>query len=791
MRDSDDLNELTVASGLPSQSRPPRETRQASEFIEFPEKQDSRELILATARPVTALSVGEIEQYREDIATDLTQRELEVERRERSIVEQLAALDRDQRNFRLAEQAFEERCHLNQVAATAKEAELSQRLARCEELIAELEDEQAALDSDRAALQSQKQVIRDAALSELAAEQQAIDAERETLFAEKKEFRRRIEQHEKEIATARDELRESWETERDALRKQLTAKLAVELSADRREFEQEQLRWEDRRRDEQAALDEDRSAHENAVAKAKDELERLRRDQEIEFAKRRRELESEIDAKVRAAESALQKQRADWESERTAAETELRELRQELIEREAAQQEFLERTRTEFEIYREEQLKQIEAETLAQRRELKAEKDRLLELRAVELQRLQEESAALESARQNFEQESQQRRERITAELAQLRQQYERELESRQREFDQSCEASRIAIENERAAMENRLCFQKEHLERTRDELEEARRELDRQLQESQARAVELAESFRLRQLQLSRFRSLLDEREKSIERERALFREATQQVQEDRRREAERRNNDEEVWSRERETEQLAIKQLREDLGGRVEQLAARQARLDTLRLELETTHRENLELRVALDETWVKLMQTGAPEKAKQELQTTRTIVAEYFRKKESEIDRRRALLTDEVAVARRQLEQTETRRKELNDWLSTSLATLHRREDELKRWAVTLDARDARSQAVISRWRSEKSEVEGVIRGLLDQLANTVQLDSSKDVRTAKPSPMMEKRGVSGVSGQAIESKATPQVNRQTPAPHFRTVHKPESLSTQAAD
>ncbi len=259
-------------------------------------------------------TIEALNRFRDEIAAEFERREIEIERRERSLAEQLAALDREQRSLRLAEQDFEQKCHERESAQIGRDAEFAQRLARCEALVTELEDEQALLDAERKSLDEQKASIREASLAELASERQSIDAEREALFAEKKEFRRRAELHEKEITAARDELRKNWDVEREALRKQLTAKLASELSADRREFEQHVAQWQDRQRDEQAVLESERTAAEQAIAKAKGDLTRLGREQELEFARRRRELESEIDNRVRSAEAAFHRQQAEWEA---------------------------------------------------------------------------------------------------------------------------------------------------------------------------------------------------------------------------------------------------------------------------------------------------------------------------------------------------------------------------------------------------------------------------------------------------------------------------------------------
>ncbi len=82
-----------------------------------------------------------------------------------------------------------------------------------------------------------------------------------------------------------------------------------------------------------------------------------------------------------------------------------------------------------------------------------------------------------------------------------------------------------------------------------------------------------------------------------------------------------------------------------------------------------------------------------------------------------------------------ARQQSDQLEASRKQLNDWLTSSMATLHRREEDLRRWAGQLDDRERHNQKVAERWRGQRLEVEGVIRGLLEHLAEETEAESPR--------------------------------------------------------
>ena len=751
----------------------------------------------------TEAGVADIHQVRQALAEELSARESELQRRERALGEQLTLLDQERRTLRMSEQSFQEIIQDREVELRSKEADVSLRLSRCEDLIAELEDEQTRLDDERAGLQAQRQDIQAAILTDLATERQTLDAEREALHAERKGLRRMIAQHERELDSAKDELRLGWETERETLRKQLTARLAAEVSADRQALDAERGAWERQRSDDCAALDDERAAYLKTTEKAKAEQDRQRHEQDMEFARRRRELEDDVAIKVRAAEAGLRAAQVDWENERATVSAELTDRRAALDREQMEQAESLARQRMELsqtlaqqtaenERQRCEALRQIADEATARTNAFVAEQTEWAALRDAEQAELQSDQTALQTDRDELqtlhatltaaqaELETAQARQHaemaaahaagqqaLALEIAAARAAFEEEQSALQAAFEQAQTVARLAFDEERAAAENRLHFQSEHLERTREELEQARHELERRLQEGRTQAASLAEEHRLRQGQLGKFRELLDAREQALEREYELLAAARTELDEQRKREQTRRRTAEESVASERQAEAVAQKQARDDLAARAEQVGARQARLDTLRLELETTHRENLELRVALDETWVRLTTAVGAEKVRQELPAVRVQVAEYFRVKETEFDRRRHQAADDVATARKQLDLLDARRRELSEWLAAGLASLSRREEEFKAWVATLEGRENRTQTQLTRWQGEKTEAQTVIRGLLKQLADNVEREPVAGESVTAPVP-------SAAAAAASVAESVPKI---LPVPHIR--------------
>lgn len=671
------------------------------------------------------LTTAQAERFHDAAAAELTHRELELERRERSLAEQAAALEQDRRKLRHSEQEIDQRRDDEDSKAAAAQAELNSRLARCEELIADLEREQNATEAERGYLQSQRETLRETVLDEQALERQQLVRDRELFQAEKKEFRQRVENHEREMLATHDELHTRWESERQALRDQLTAKIALELSEQRQSFDEERAAWENDRDREREALDNQRAGHEKLLTETESGLGQIRQELEQEFQQRRRALEAEIGTQVQTLETKLAEQQTGWETSRREAETELETLRAELENQRAVQEQTLETARAKFEEFREFQLQRIEDEALRRRTEFDQERSEWIAERDAVQSRLDSEAATIEELKVEFDHECAGKRTDLDSELDRRRDDAERELAAERGAFERECDSLRRAIDEERAVMENRLHFQRDHLDRTRDELETARLEVDLQIQKGRTRAVALSQQGRLRRGQLDRFRELLDQREASLERERRMLAEARARMEADRADNADCQRGESELPRRDRQVEQLAEQELRDELAGRAKQLAERQSRLDTLRVEIESTHRDNLELRVALDEAWGRLERVTGPERAKGELLVSRELVADYFHKKDAEIEQQRALLASESEAARKQRENVDHRRRELTDWLAGSLAALRRREEHLQRWSGILEAREARGRQSAARWQDDKGEAERVIRNLLKQL------------------------------------------------------------------
>lgn len=675
------------------------------------------------------LTTEEAARYHDAAEAELSHRELELERRERELEERSAALKQEEKSQRRAEQEIDRRREAADSKAAAAQAELNSRLERCEELITDLERAQTATEAERGLLESHRETLRQTLLDEQVPEREEFDQDRQRFQIEKKGYRKRVEDHEREMSTARQEQHDRWESERQALREQLTAKIASEHSEQRQTLDEERTSWEIQRDLERETLDEERAKHEELLVQAESGLDRIRQELEQEFQERRRALEAEIGAQVASLETRIAEQQSDWEISRQEAETELETLRTELETQRTQQDEALKASQTKFEEFREYQLQRIEDEDHQRRSQFEQERLEWIAERDAIQSRLDAEAAMMEDRKSEFENEYAAARADLEKERDCRRGEIEQEIASQRTAFDAECESIRRALDEERAVAENRLHFQRDHLDRTRDELETARNEVDLRIQQGRARVLELTEGARLRCSQLEHFRELLDQRESSLAREWQMLAEARDQIESNLVAENDRQIFPSDLPARDHQVEQLAEQERREELAESAKQIAQRQARLDTLRVEIESTHRESLELRVALDETWARLEQSAGGERAKEELFVSRERVAAYFRKKDAAIEQRRALLASDAENARKQRESLDHRRRELSDWLAGSLATLRQREEHLQRWSGALETRQSREEKSKSRWHNEKLEAERVIRDLLRQLEEAV--------------------------------------------------------------
>lgn len=411
--------------------------------------------------------------------------------------------------------------------------------------------------------------------------------------------------------------------------------------------------------------------------------------------------------------------------------------------------------RTEFDEFasaRERELSRLEVELLersvavtALEGELAREKQSV----AAEWQGLAEERSAIQSERVAAHAELADERQRMLDELRAERDAQLEELARRATELDAEAKrieraheesiadiaAIRMASESEarqeRVLLDSRLRFQQDHLDKSRVELEQAQTEFR---WEQQAARVWLEQELlqsRLLRDQLDRRRGLLDEREKSIERERDLLVRSRRAQEDGLSRERERLAGERGHWEHERDIARADLRRQQDLLALHAENLETRRQRLDSLRVELEETNRKTLETRLAVEEAYSQLARSAGAEETRFRVDEARSVLAEYYRGTRDSLTRQRQEIDQMQERLLQQRAELQAERDALAAWgLSREQKGLER-EAALGAAREELDSREREARALRERWLAERQEAESVIRDLLDQLELRVGL------------------------------------------------------------
>ena len=531
---------------------------------------------------------------------------------------------------------------------------------------------------------------------------------------------RRSTQQESLIHASRivEEIRDELE-DLDRREQALSAQLSL-LDQERRnvrlwvqQIEQEAQEWEGRLRDQERQLAETAAAnheHEVRLQRMRDELAADREHLEAE----RRSLKAEIDAELREQRSVLEQARNELEAERST-------LREQITE-EAISAE-LRASCEAFQIEREEWIGRRDAEIaqLSQQRAQwdaqKRSEEALLRQKREEHERaLNQTWSALEQERRAWIEEKE--RQRVEAEEAR---------QTARRQLEQEIAAERAQIQREKAMLEKRLRFQEEHLAKTRRELEAGRHEFEQETQRFRQESSHTRETQRARRTQLDHYRALLAERESSLDREHQILERERRLHDASLNEEKKRLVAERETWDHERCAQQAELRRQQDMLALHAENLEARRERLDSLRAELEDTHRNTLEMRMAVEEAWAQLAQAAGEERAKHRVDVARAALSEHFQTlRDNLVNQRREL---ELAQSRFQDERDKFRdeRQMLTDWISERDERLRLREQVLSQDAQDLENRQSSLHTKHQQWLKERHEAELIIRNLLDQLAD----------------------------------------------------------------
>ncbi len=302
----------------------------------------------------------------------------------------------------------------------------------------------------------------------------------------------------------------------------------------------------------------------------------------------------------------------------------------------------------------------------------------------------------------------------LSSELVDLRQQRLADLEDREH-----------VLKRQEVDIEKRTRFHESHLDNLRRSLEQRQQELDHQKQTSQARHIEIDERLRLHAGQLRRFRDLLEHREESLDRERDLLAEARRAIETLRADEASRIDGERLAWQQECESHRTDMRRQQDLLTLHAQNLDSRRSRLDRLRDELEESHRETLEMRLGIEQSWAQLSQTFGEETSRQRIEQARASLNEHFEQVRHTIDEQRQTLAETHERLQSQREEFRQERQEFSEWITERESQLRQREALLQEEVQSNDSRESQWRDTREHWLQEKLEAESVIRQLLGEL------------------------------------------------------------------
>ena len=440
--------------------------------------------------------------------------------------------------------------------------------------------------------------------------------------------------------------------------------------------------------------------------------------------------------KVFAAQDSLEQERA--------------EMRDQILREFAEQRESLERQRLDL-INEQKRIREQVLESLSeQRNELEHDRAEWQGVKQTELNHLKREREVHEEAVRKVETELTSRKEKFELELKTRQSDWDSKrqaeleaLESRKRDFVISSEeiehqlkiqredlqreygAREEEFDQKRTLIENRIKFQENHLLRLRKQIEKEQHEFQRQQQIQQQQHEQNERIHILRMKQLDRFRDLLQQREQSLTKERALHAELRRSVERYEQNQKQRMSGEYEVWQKERDAQKAELRRQHDMLALHAENLERRRERLDTLRAEVEETHRGTLEMRLALEEGWAQLAQVEGDEAARERLEKAREALAAHYRQLRESLSVERQELDHSQELFHRHRDEFRQERQDLSEWVAERDEQLRQRSEQLRFEAEQLAVRDAAWGQKREIWLQEKVSAEEIIRNLLEQL------------------------------------------------------------------
>ncbi|MFO0977480.1 MAG: hypothetical protein U0996_13855 [Planctomycetaceae bacterium] len=322
------------------------------------------------------------------------------------------------------------------------------------------------------------------------------------------------------------------------------------------------------------------------------------------------------------------------------------------------------------------------------------------------------------------------------------REQFGQHVEAEQTRLREEVEKKRQALLTEQNNLQRRYRFQFEHLTRAKDDLEAELREFRREQQLFRSERLKFIELHRLRFRQLERVRTLLSEREESIDRETRIVDRSRNAALSDLQRQQRRSEEERDAILRDIESRQRRLRQQESSLAELAARLDERSQRLNRMRAELDQTQAEILEHRLVIEEARTGLIRDAVnPELARARLEQARNDVQSYFDRLRQQVHADRDKVESAAADLTERQQQFRKDRSELEQWFAEREAELNERTVD----TVVSDQQNAiaelqsRLEQVQQRWQHDRIEAERTIRELLEQL--TVRESSTIDQPPAR--------------------------------------------------
>lgn len=444
-----------------------------------------------------------------------------------------------------------------------------------------------------------------------------------------------------------------------------------------------------------------------------------------------------------------------------ALELERSEMRDQILVEFAQQRETLERQRLDLNQERSRIREEVQSSLAEQRRDLEHAQEEWRGVKQTELNHLKRERELHETTIRKVEEELASRKENFELELKTQKADWESQrqaelesLESQKRDFvirseeiehqlriqredlQREYSSREEQFEQKRTLIENRIKFQENHLLRLRKQIEQEQHEFQRQQQIQQQQHEQNERIHLLRMKQLDRFRDLLHQREESLSRERSLHLELRRKVERQELNQAQRMTQEYESWKKDRDAQKAELRRQQDMLALHADNLERRRERLDTLRSEVEETHRGTLEMRLALEEGWAQLTQVEGEEAARERLEKARDALAAHYRQLRESLSVERQELDHSQEVFHRHRDEFRQERQDLSEWIAERDEQLRLRGEQLRFEAEQMSIRDAAWDQNRETWLQEKVHAELIIRELLQQLAELTGAEMTVD-------------------------------------------------------